>query len=65
MTGLLSEIFLYKGSEVDNNFANYLIDEIYRGKKLFLINVELKKEDNKVLTKEMLKEPQSNMHLGN
>lgn len=40
MTGILSEIFLYKGSEVDDHFANFLIDVIYREQKLFLINVE-------------------------
>jgi hypothetical protein len=40
MTGILSEIYLYKGSEVDDQLANYLIDIVYREKKLFLINIE-------------------------
>jgi hypothetical protein len=40
MTGVLAEVYLYKGSDVDNKMANYLIDVVYREKKLFLINTE-------------------------
>lgn len=39
MTGILSEIYLYRGSEVTDNYANILI-EIYHEKRLLLINVE-------------------------
>lgn len=46
MTGVLSEIYLYKGSEVDNQLADYLIDVIYKEKKLFIINVELNLQDD-------------------
>ena len=48
MTGILSEVFLYKGSEVDDRLANYLIDVVYRKEKLYLINVECKNKDSKV-----------------
>lgn len=40
MTGILSRIYLYKGSEVDNYQANLLID-IYEKENLLLINTEL------------------------
>lgn len=42
MVDLLSKIFIYKGSEVNNNFANYLIDNIYRKEGLVPLNSELK-----------------------
>jgi hypothetical protein len=47
MTGILSEVFLYKGSDVDNKMADYLIDEVYRKKQLLLINTEYKIHGNR------------------
>ena len=47
MTGVLSQIYLYKGSEVDDQTANYLIEEIYQKKGLFLLNTELTPENKK------------------
>lgn len=41
MMGIMEEIYLYKGSDINNNKANYLIDTIYREKKLIPVNIEL------------------------
>ena len=41
MMGVLEEIYLYKGSNINNSEANYIIDIIYREKKLIPINIEL------------------------
>ena len=46
MTGVLSDVYLYKGSEVDDKTANYLIEEIYLRKGLFLINTERRRTVN-------------------
>lgn len=41
MNALLTNFYLYRGSEVDDDFANYLIDKIYREGGLKLLNLEL------------------------
>ena len=41
MTDLLERVYIYNGSEVDNNYANYLIDEIYLRQNLIPLNREL------------------------
>jgi hypothetical protein len=43
MNTSLTNFYMYKGSEVDNDYANYLIDEIFRDEGLSPINIELNK----------------------
>lgn len=40
MFGAITKVYIYKGSEVDNKMANYLIDEIYRKKGMSPLNSE-------------------------
>lgn len=47
MTGIMGEIFLYKTEEVTNTYANYLIDEVYRKKKLMVMNTDGKNKFKK------------------
>lgn len=41
MNALLTNFYIYKGSEVDDDYANYLIDEIFRDEGLKPVNIEL------------------------
>lgn len=43
-----SDVFLYKGSDVNNELADYLIDVIYKEKKLLPINEEIKLKKSKI-----------------
>lgn len=52
MTGVLSEIYLYKGSEVNNEMANYLIEHVHLKRKMRLINVELRSAKPEIKLKE-------------
>ena len=54
MMGVLEEIYLYKGSDINNCEANYIIDIIYRQKKLIPVNVELQ-EARMIKDKEYIK----------
>lgn len=47
MTGIICEIFIYRTEEVTNTFANYLIDEVYRKKKLMIMNKDGKNKFKK------------------